>query len=192
MIAPAVPLRGQHRQTTAGRLLNFGAFYLGWFACVGGAAAGRAAIGPLVVAVLLAIHLYLSAHPRREAALILSVGALGFAIDSFIAWSQVYTFVRDPQTFLCPPWLTALWMNFASTLTVSLRWLSGRCLSAAVAGAVAGPLSYYAAARLGVVEFPAPTWSIAVLSAVWAVITPSLLRFAAALVPAHLTDTPGT
>ena len=48
-----------------------------------------------------------------------------------------------------PHWIVAMWVLFASTLNVSLRWLRGRWALATLLGAVAGPLAYYGGAGLG-------------------------------------------
>jgi hypothetical protein len=74
-------------------------------------------------------------------------------------------------------------MNFASTLNVSLSWLAGRYALAAALSAAAGPLSYLAAMRFGVIVFPDTFRNLAVLAAIWAVTTPGLLCLAAALLP---------
>ena len=168
------------------RLINFGAFYFGWFACVVGAARGWPAIGPLVVAALVGLHLVQQADRRRELALILSIGVLGSLIDTSQAVLGVFVFAGHPGAWICPPWLTSLWVIFASTLNGSMSWLAGRYLAATVLGAVSGPFSYYCAVRIGVIEFPHPAFSIATLALVWAATVPALfyLREAWAAPPA--------
>ena len=156
------------------RVLNFAAFYLGWFACVVGTARGLTIMGPVVVAALLLLHLMFSSDRVRELQLIVWVGALGFAIDSSQAALGIFTFVGAPGVWICPPWLVALWMNFAGTLNKSMSWLGGRPTVAAVMGAVSGPVSYIAAARIGVIVFPNPLVSLIVLSIVWALVVPGL------------------
>jgi hypothetical protein len=165
------------------RLVNFAAFYLGWFACIVGAARGWPALGPLVVTAFVVLHLLQQSDRGRELALILTVGALGSVIDTSQAAFGVFTFVGHPDAWLCPPWLTSLWLIFASTLNGSMSWLAGRYLLASALGAASGPFSYYCAVRLGVIEFPHPTLSVAALAVVWAATVPALLwlrhRFAA-------------
>lgn len=77
--------------------------------------------------------------------------------------------------------MVALWVNFATTLHTSLRWLLGRHALAALLGALGGPASYYAGARLGALTFPAdPTVSLIVLALVWSVAMLLLLKLAKA------------
>lgn len=82
---------------------------------------------------------------------------------------------------LAPYWIVCLWVLFATTLNVSMRWLSGRYLLAAVFGAVGGPLSYLAGAALGAMTFFETTPALTALALVWAFVMPALMWFAACL-----------
>ena len=160
-----------------GRLLNFAMFYLGWFACVMGAAHGERWLGPSVVAALVLIHLQLTVAPVREVRLILLIGIFGFAVDTLQASAGLYAFARTSAApWLCPLWMVALWMIFGTTLNASMSWLAGRYRLAAVLGAICGPVSYVAGARLGAIEFPAHAGlSLVGIAVVWACVMPSLL-----------------
>ena len=160
-----------------GRLLNFAMFYLGWFACVMGAGHGQLWLGPSVVAALVLVHLYMTPTPGQEIRLILLTGILGFAVDTLQASAGLYAFARTSAApWLCPFWMVALWMIFATTLNASMSWLAGRYRLAAVLGAVCGPVSYGAGARLGAIEFPAhASLSLVGIAVVWACVMPSLL-----------------
>jgi hypothetical protein len=139
-----------------GRLLNFAMFYLGWFACVMGAGSGHLWLGPSVVAALVLLHLYMTPRPVQEIRLILLTGVFGFAIDTLQASAGLYAFTgTSPAPWLCPLWMMALWMIFATTLNASMAWLAGRYRLAAALGALCGPVSYVAGARLGAIELPA-------------------------------------
>ena len=160
-----------------GRLLNFAMFYLGWFACVTGAGHGQLWLGPSVGAVLVLIHLLRTAAPVQEAKLILLIGIFGFVVDTLQASAGLYAFARTSAApWLCPPWMVALWMIFATTLNASMSWLAGRYRLAAVLGALCGPVSYVAGARLGAIELPAHAGlSLTAIAIVWAGVMPSLL-----------------
>jgi hypothetical protein len=72
--------------------------------------------------------------------------------------------------------MVALWMLFATTLSSSMAWLAGRHRLAAVLGAVCGPLSYAAGARLGAIELPPHALaSFAGIALVWGLAMPALL-----------------
>lgn len=160
--------------------LNLVGFYAGWFACVVGAAHGWLALGPLVVAALVALHVVLSPHPRREVYLVLAAGLLGWSIDTLSASLGIYSFGdKSFAPWLCPPWMVALWMIFATTLNNSLAWLAPRRALAALLGGAAGPLSYYYGAKLGAIELSAPAGlSLVALAVVWAAALPGLFRLA--------------
>lgn len=167
------------------RLVNFVSFYVGWVACVAGAGHGMTAVGPAVVAALLALHLILAPQPSREARLIVTVGLLGWTVDTSQALIGIFSFgVRSPAPWLCPLWLVAVWMIFATTLTGSMRWLTGRYALAALFGAAGGPLSYYYGLRLGAIVFnPNMAVTLVTLAIVWAAVMPALLWLAGVLVP---------
>jgi hypothetical protein len=159
------------------RLLNFVMFYLGWFACVAGAGLGHLWLGPAVVAVLGMGHLLLTRDRVREATLAVTIGLFGFAVDTLQASAGLYAFTgTSVLPWLCPLWMVALWMLFATTLNSSMAWLAGRHRLAAVLGAVCGPLSYAAGARLGAIELhPDALVSLAGIAVVWGLAMPALL-----------------
>lgn len=164
-----------------GHVTNLLSFGIGWFACVVGAANGTPSYGIAVAAMLLALNILVAEDPVHEARVIAAVGAIGFVLDTVLAFFGVFVF--DPRTsnpsWLCPLWLVALWMMFGSTLTASLAWLATRRAVAAIIGAIAGPLSYFAAAKMGGLAIPervAPR--VAILAIVWAFVLPGLLKVA--------------
>jgi hypothetical protein len=174
------------------RLINFVSFYVGWVACVAGAGRGRTMLGPVVVAALLALQLLLRPHAAREALLILVVGVLGWTVDTTQALLGVFSFgTTSPVPWLCPLWLVAVWMMFATTLTASMRWLNGRYAVAALFGAAGGPLSYYYGLRLGAIEFNTNiVITLVTLAVVWAAVMPVLVWLARAFVPNASGDVP--
>lgn len=178
--------------------LNFLAFQVGWFACVLGAANGVAWIGVLAVLAAAALHLARARRPGAELRLLLTATTLGLVLDSLLLATG---WVAYPGSFaggqwlpaLAPYWLVAMWALFATTLNVSMGWLRGRPLLAALFGAVGGPLSYWAGARLGAMELLQPTLALAALAVIWGLAMPLLMRlaerfdgFRAANIPAYV------
>lgn len=82
---------------------------------------------------------------------------------------------------LPPPWMIALWANFATTLNLSLAGLQTRPWLAALLGLVGGPLAYWGGAGLGAMTFVAPLPALIALALGWALLTPLLLALAATL-----------
>ncbi len=169
--------------------LNSLAFYLGWFACVVGAARGYPWLGPVAVPLLLTLQAPVVPAVMRRWRFLLAVGLLGASLDTGLALSGVMVFSQDwlPSWF-CPPWLFALWILFASTLVGALRFLTERQGLASLLGAVGGPLSYWAGAALGALQLGGDTrlgevpWgSLAVLAVVWGAVLPGLFRLGAVM-----------
>jgi len=159
--------------------LNFVAFQLGWFACVLGAAGGLPWAGPLVVLGVVGLHLLRVRRPGCELKLVLAAAALGIVVDSLLlasGWLQYPSGLWLPG--LAPYWIVAMWALFATTLNLSLGWLRGRPVLAAVLGAVGGPLSYLAGEKLGGIGLIQPTFALAALAVAWAIAMPLLMRLA--------------
>ncbi len=161
-------------------LANIALFQIGWFACVLGAAHGVAWAGSLAAVAIAGLHLAAAQRARVELRLLLIAIALGFAWDSAVAAAGLIAFSGGGLLEqLAPHWMAALWLLFATTLNVSLRWLRGRSGLAAVLGLIGGPLAYYAGAQLGALNFPDPAAALAAQAIGWAVLMPLLVRLAA-------------
>lgn len=163
-------------------LLNFIAFQAGWFASVLGAANGVPALGPAVVVAAVALHLVLARRASSELRLLGIAALVGVAFDSLLLATG---WIRYPNggwiDGLAPYWIVTLWPLFATTLNVSMRWMHGRYLVAAVFGAVGGPLSYIAGAKLGAMTFVAEGPALAALAVGWGLAMPALTWLAARL-----------
>ena len=134
----------------------------------------------------MAWHLSRAQRPGREITLLASVGALGAIWDSLLVLAG--WLVYPSGTLLAntaPHWIVAMWVLFASTLNVSLRWLRGRWLIATVLGAAAGPLAYYAGSKLGGVVVVQPVPAFIALALGWAVFMPLLIKLSSRLDGMH-------
>ena len=158
-------------------LINFIAFQFGWFACVLGAANGLPLLGPVVAVLVVILHLKLARQPRRELSLVMVAGVIGAVFDSALVASGWLIY---PNGILlagtAPYWIIAMWLLFATTLNVAMRWLRGNALLAFVLGAIAGPMSYWGGARLGALEFASPAQGMIALSIGWALMMPLLMH----------------
>ena len=156
--------------------LNIAAFQVGWFACVLGAANGAPLLGPLVVTAIVVLHLKNAMQPAREAALIVSAGLLGALWDSALVSAGWLAYPSGTVAAgLAPYWIVAMWMLFATTLNVSMRWLRSRIMVAALLGGIAGPLAFYGGARLGGVSFLDLRAGLVALGVGWAAMMPLLI-----------------
>lgn len=160
-------------------LINFALFQFAWFACVLGGARDLPLAGTSTVALAVAVHLYLVKTARAELALIGAVALIGTAWDSIIVSTGLMSYPSG--TFaegLAPHWIIAMWVNFAITLNVSMNWLKGRPLVAAVFGGIGGPLAYLTGYKLGGVAIPDLWLALGIQGLGWAIILPLLLQLA--------------
>jgi hypothetical protein len=158
-------------------VINFVLFQIGWFACVLGGAHNYPAIGSFVALFIIACHLFFANEWYLELLLVISAMILGFAWDSYLVYQKWISYSHgqfSPDT--APYWIVVMWGLFTTTLNVSLNWLKTRLVYSVMFGAIGGPLAYYAGARLGALEFTAPTNALIALSVGWAIFTPVLLH----------------
>ena len=160
-------------------ILNVATAQIGWFGSVIGGAQQMPWIGPLVALVALTIHFYFARRPAQELLLIISCAAIGAAFDSMLVaagWVQYYS--GQFSAVMAPYWIISMWILFATTLNVSMRWLRGRWRLAAIFGLVGGPLAYLGGQKLGGIELVNEVAALAALGIGWAVMMPVLLWLA--------------
>jgi hypothetical protein len=145
-------------------LLNIFLFQVGWFACVLSGATQRPWIGALIAIFIVAIHLFRAPVREPELKLVLIAVGIGAVWDSLLVWLDWLQYSSG-----------LMWGLFATILNVSLRWLRGRWLIAAIAGGLGGPLAYYGGHRLGALEFGDQNAALIALALGWAVVTPILV-----------------
>ena len=163
-------------------LLNIGAFKIGWLSSVFGGAQQLPWLGPLVVLAVIILHLFRAERPRAELLLILSAGLIGAFFDSLLVAAGWVTFPSGMfSDTMAPYWIITMWMLFATTLNMSMRWMRGRPLLAAAFGFIGGPLAYLAGHKIGGILFIEQTTALAVLALGWAIIMPVLMRLGESL-----------
>ncbi|MGJ7488050.1 DUF2878 domain-containing protein [Variovorax sp. LT2P21] len=165
--------------TRAMQWTNAVVFQCAWFAAVLGAAHERPLLGTACVAAAVAWHLAVSARPAREALLVALACLIGVVVESAIVRQGHVAYPSgQPWPTLAPYWIVALWGLLAIALNVTMRWLRGRTVLAAVMGAALGPLSFSSGARLGGAQLLHPTEALGTLALVWAVLMPVMVTLA--------------
>jgi hypothetical protein len=162
-------------------VVNAVLFQLCWVAFVGGAGRGCWWLGFLVLLPFALWQLYVSARPRADALLLLIAAALGFVVDSALAYSGVLSYATPvPWAQLAPIWIVGLWAGFGLTLNHSMVFLQTRPWLALLLGGLAGPFAYWVAARAwSAVALNGPMWqALLALAIAWALITPVLAKLA--------------
>jgi hypothetical protein len=177
MVGRSLPVRETGELGSMRVLFNFILFQIGWFACVLSAAAGNPVLGVGVAAVIIAIHLVMMKQKQHEIILIVSATLTGLVWDSFLVWRN---WIDYPSGMLvsnmAPYWIVVMWGLFATTLNVSLAWLKQKLALAALLGAVAGPLAYYAGYKLNALQLNDMSVALIALAIGWALFTPLLIR----------------
>lgn len=157
-------------------ITNLALFQLGWLAAVLGGAHQLPWLGVAAVLGVITVHLQLAGRPVHELKLVGIAALIGFIWDSLLVALGWLTY---PSGILlagtAPYWIVAMWMNFATTLNVSLRWLRRRWLAPVLLGGIGGPLAYYTASKLGGVFFTEPVLALGALAIGWALLTPLLV-----------------
>jgi hypothetical protein len=157
-------------------MVNAAVFQVGWLCCVLAGANHLPWLCTLTALLIVTWHVSHAARPRNELLLILSAGAIGAVWDSLLVYAG---WLQYPSGTLiegtAPHWIVAMWLLFATTFNVSLRWLKHRPLLAAALGAVAGPAAYFAGYKLGGVQIPEFTTAMTALALGWAVFMPFLI-----------------
>ncbi len=167
-------------------LINLAVFKAAWTAVLISAAAGAPVIGVIAVAIAVGIHLWSCDNPDAEIRLLLAAASLGFAWESAIVLAGLLEYSSGIWVpGLAPYWIVAMWVLFATTLNVGMRWLRRSTTVAATAGAIGGPLAFFAGSSIGAVELVSPAIALTCIGIGWAVMLPLLVKLAIRLDDSH-------
>lgn len=160
-------------------VINIVIYQVCWLACILGAANGMPLLGVAIVALAAAYHLYSARSAGPELALLVIAAIIGAAWDSLLVAAGWLVYPNG--TLLqgtAPYWIVALWVSFATTFNVSLRWFKDHLALAALLGAIGGPLAFLAGERLDGVVFTSYPAGLTALALGWAVLMPLMLLIA--------------
>lgn len=159
--------------------INLSLFKIGWLVVVFSAAAGIAEVGAATVALIALVHLVRANRISSELALLVIAGCIGLVWESIIVQGGFLSYpTADTGGSLAPYWIVAMWVLFATTLNVSMKWLRKNLAVAALAGAVCGPLSFLAGQQAGAVTLADN--AVLVIGLGWAVLLPAITMIARA------------
>lgn len=152
-------------------LINYALYQIGWFACVLGGASHHPWTGFLIAMVLVGMHVALSVERSLEVRLVVLAATIGAVVEMVQIAAGTYRFTSGTVTdALPPPWLLAMWAQFATTFRFSLRRVVTRPVLAALFGAAGGPIAFLAGERLGAVTLLPPlAYGLLRLSVSWAI-----------------------
>jgi hypothetical protein len=157
-------------------LANFAIFQIGWFSSVIGGAQQMPWLGPVAATVAVLVHLYFARKPFEEILLLLSCALIGASFDSILVAAGWVSYKSGQfSAYLAPYWIITMWVLFATTLNVSMRWLRGKPKLAALFGFYGGPAAYVAGAALGGIVLVDKFAALTALAIGWAAIMPLLM-----------------
>jgi hypothetical protein len=157
-------------------LANILIFQAAWLLSVIGGAQQMPWLGPIVTVFALAFHLRAARKPFEEVLLVLSCALMGLCFDSYLVAAGWVTYKAGLfSAYIAPYWIVTMWMLFGMTLNVSMRWLRGRPVLAAVLGFYGGPASYIAGQALGGIVLTNEVAALVALAIGWAIIMPILM-----------------
>jgi hypothetical protein len=157
--------------------INFIIFQVCWFVCVMGAASNLGWLGPLLVIITVPLQIYfLTEKYRVEIIFVIICGISGFFLETIMIAGNIYFPVSEVWGLICPPWMAALWFNFAMLVSISLSWLKGKYLLALILGGLFGPVAYWGGEKLGTITVnSAFGQGYLPLALVWALVLPCLI-----------------
>jgi hypothetical protein len=156
---------------------HYAAYYIAWLLGVGWAARGEGWLATGVVLGITALQVVWQYHVAERTRglfrMVLFFTLMGSAADTLIMQSGLIVFHANPfAPYLSPPWMWALWVNFAVVYYAVLSVFWGRYGVLAAVSLVSFPLVYLAGERLGAVAFPFGDASAIVYGAVWVWLMP--------------------
>ena len=153
------------------QLINYAIDQIGWVACVLGAAWQRPWTGFVIAMILVGVHLALSEERSLEVGIVVLASAVGAVVEMIQIAAGTYRFTSGMLTdALPPPWLLAMWAQFATTVRVSVRSVISRPVLAMLFGAAGGPIAFLAGEGLGAVTLLPPLgYGLLRLSISWAI-----------------------
>ena len=162
-------------------LKNIILFQIAWWGIVLSASYSLPALSLLVAGSYLLVHFRFLGEFKTDGRIIAISGLLGLTTDFMCQYLGLFRL--EGHWFLSkglpPEWLIYLWLCFPTTLNLSLAFLQDRLHWAVLAGAIFGPLTYYAGEAFDLLKFGEPkVTSIIVFALVWAILFPATLKFA--------------
>ncbi|MEX0330083.1 MAG: DUF2878 domain-containing protein [Puniceicoccaceae bacterium] len=154
-------------------------FKAGWLACVYGAAHGLAWLGTAVVLAIALEHLRTAPGRQKEAMLLAVAAGIGLIWESILVSGGL---LQYGDGFLvegfAPYWIVAMWILFATTINVGMRWLKNNWILTSIVGAICGPAAFFFGERAGAVIFTENVLSLLAIGLGWAILLPLLAGMA--------------
>ena len=149
-------------------IVNVLGFKISWWACVLGATSGSEYLGPIAMAIFLALHFNFNVSNNSEIKLILIFAVVGTLIDTLMAYTKLigYVGLYSDDTIIAPMWITAMWCGFAAMANHSLAWFKDKWSFSFLFGFIGGPMAYIGGEKIGAIYFNSGLLEVSVMLAV--------------------------
>lgn len=160
------------------KIFNYIALQVMWFVCVAFGSKGHMLWPTVCFALFLAVHFALS--PYKKSDLIICAVAMlgGIVLDTVWSATQLIHYGENAIHPIAPVWIAYLWCTFALTLHHCMAWLKKRYVLACLFSAISGPVSFYAATKVGQIEFLNVPLAPVLLAITWGLFVPFLCYIA--------------
>jgi len=171
-------MNGSFGKLARNPVLNLIAYQCAWFACILSAAKGTPWIGSMVALLVVVWHVANARLPKSELALIAWSGVIGLSWESVIVQAGWIAYPSGNLiSGIAPHWIVALWLVFATTFNVSLKWFKNHLSIVSLFGLIGGPVAYYAGSKFGALTLT-PIKGLTAIAIGWAVLMPILMVIA--------------
>ena len=159
-------------------LVNILAYQFAWFACILSAAKDLPWIGTVTAVLVVVWHVSGARRPKTELLLIALAGTIGLIWESLLVQTGWIAYPSGNMiSGLAPHWIVALWLVFATTFNLSLKWFKTHLGMVALFGFIGGPLAFYAGSVLGALTLT-PDRGLAAIAVGWGLLMPLLMLLA--------------
>ncbi len=140
-----------------------------WLASVLGAANKLLWPAVLCLILLLAVTYIYEGLNKTDRTLIIFSLVFGTVLDGLLQASGllIYASPFHPFSWLPPLWIMFLWIGFAASIKVGMRWLVVNPVVGTLIMSIGAPISYYSASKIGGVELVHPFHAMLAIALGW-------------------------
>ena len=162
------------------KVVNFVIFQIAWFACILGAGNGLPWLGVVGVGASTIGHLVYAKFDLGWILLLASAFVLGWALDWGVLLAGAMGYPEHTQFLTAVPlWMPFMWVNFATTLHLSLGWMKCKYIFGVIFGFLGGPGAYFTGMKLNAVTLGDElVQSLLIIGVEWGIAMPILVLIA--------------
>jgi hypothetical protein len=160
-------------------LLHTIGYYIVWFSCILTSQVKPIWIGPGIAIAVSAIQLLWQKKIINKTSGLFSMVVLfvicGLIFDTLLINIGVITFGNTLHPMVAPPFMLAIWINFAILFYTVLMSLAKKYIWLSILSLLGFPLAYYSGAYLGAATISHGWFSLLAIGAVYSVVIPTTL-----------------